>query len=196
MDTTFFGVIHSTFIGVGLAAACGFRVFVPMLVMGVAVRAGQLDLTEGWLWLGSWPALLAFSIASVAEIAGYYIPWVDNALDTVQTPAAVIAGIVATAASVSELHPLLQWSTAIIAGGGAAAAVQGTTVLVRGASTATTGGLGNFIVSTVELVMSFVMSVLAVVLPILAVVVMLTTGAWLTRRILRAKAKKMIATKT
>jgi hypothetical protein len=166
-----------------------------MLVMGIAVRAGQLELTEGWHWLGSWAALVAFSIASVVEIAAYYVPWVDNALDTIHTPAAVVAGIIATAACVSEMHPLLQWSTAIIAGGGAAAAVQGTTVLVRGTSTATTGGVGNVVVSTVELAMSFVMSVLAVVVPILAVIVVLTGGILVTRRILRMRAKRAVQAK-
>jgi hypothetical protein len=196
MDSTFFSIIHSVLIGVGLAASCGFRVFVPMLVMGVAVRAGHLDLAEGWQWLGSWPALLAFSIASVAEIAAYYLPWVDNALDTIHTPAAVVAGIVTTAACVSEMHPLLQWSTAIIAGGGVAAAVQGTTVMLRGASSATTGGLGNFLVSTGELVMSFVMSVLAVVLPILAAIILFTIAMLVVRRVMRIRAKKGLSAKT
>jgi hypothetical protein len=185
-----FGFIHSSLIGLGLAASCGFRVFVPMLVMSIAVRAGQLELTEGWNWLGSWPALTAFTVATVVEICGYYIPWVDNALDTIQTPAAVVAGIVATAACVSQMNPLLQWSTAIIAGGGIAAAVQTGTVLVRGASTATTGGLGNFMVATVELFMSFVMSVLAIVLPVLATVVLLVVGFFLVRRIWRIRNQR------
>ena len=196
MDTTVFGIIHSLLIGVGLAASCGFRVFVPMLVMGIAVRAGQLELSEGWQWLGSWSALTAFSVASLAEIAAYYIPWVDNALDAAHTPAAVVAGVVAAAACVSGMHPLLQWSTAIIAGGGIAGAVQGTTVLVRGTSTATTGGLGNFLVSTGELVMSFVMSVLAVVLPILAAIILFTIAMLVVRRVMRIRAKKGLSAKT
>jgi hypothetical protein len=196
MDSTFFGIVHSTLIGIGLAASCGFRVFVPMLVMGVAVRAGQLELSEGWQWLGSWPALTAFSVACVAEIGAYYIPWIDNALDTIHTPTAVVAGIIATAACVSNMHPLLQWSTAIIAGGGIAAAVQGTTVLLRGTSTATTGGLGNFVVSTGELVMSFIMSVLAVLLPILGAIVLFTIAVLVVRRVMRARAKKTMAVKT
>jgi hypothetical protein len=185
-----FAFIHSTLIGLGLAASCGFRVFVPMLVMSIAVRAGQLELTEGWNWLGSWPALTAFAVATVVEICGYYIPWVDNALDTIQTPAAVVAGIVATAACVSQMNPLLQWSTAIIAGGGIAAAVQTGTVLARGASTAATGGVANFVVATVELFMSVVMSVLAIVLPVLATVVLLVIGCFVARRIWRIRKQR------
>src|SRR5262249_16772323 len=139
MDTLF-GVITSFLIGIGLAASCGFRVFIPMLVMSLAVRAGFLQLSDGWHWMGSWPALIAFSVASVAEIVGFYIPWIDHLLDTVAIPAAVIAGTVATAACVADMHPLLKWSSAIIAGGGIAGAIQGSTGFVCGASTAAAGG--------------------------------------------------------
>src|SRR5262249_32810870 len=97
MDTLF-GIVTSFLIGIGMAASCGFRVFVPMLVMSLAVRAGLLHLSEGWHWMGSWPALVAFSVASVAEIIGFYIPWIDHLLDAVAVPAAVIAGTIATAA--------------------------------------------------------------------------------------------------
>jgi len=185
-----FAVIHSALIGLGLAASCGFRVFVPMLVMSIAVRAGQLELTEGWAWLGSWPAMTAFAVATVVEICGYYVPWVDNALDSLHTPAAVVAGIIATAACVSDMHPLLQWSTAIIAGGGLAAAVQTGTVLARGTSTAVTGGLFNFMLATLELLMSLVMSVLAIVLPVLATVVLLVVAFFLMRRIWRLQNER------
>jgi hypothetical protein len=187
---TLFGIIHSALIGIGLAASCGFRVFVPMLVMSIAVRAGQLELTEGWFWLGRWPAITAFAVATLAEIGGYYIPWIDNALDTVQTPAAVVAGIVATAACVSHMSPLLQWTTAIIAGGGIAGAIQAGTVLLRGASTATTGGAGNFVVATLELVTSFVMAILAVLVPVLAGLIVLVVGVFLVRGFLRARKRK------
>jgi hypothetical protein len=187
---TLFQFLHAALIGIGLAASCGFRVFVPMLVMSIAVRAGQIELSEGWAWLGSWPALAAFSVASIVELVAYYIPWVDNLLDTIQSPAAVIAGIIATAACVSEMNPLVQWSTAIIAGGGVAAVVQAATVFVRGTSTATTAGLGNWLVSTVELVMSFLMAVMAVVVPILAGLTFIAIGAYVVRRVMKARARK------
>ncbi|PYQ56518.1 MAG: DUF4126 domain-containing protein, partial [Acidobacteria bacterium] len=77
--------VLSILIGLGLAAACGFRVFVPLLIMSLASRAGvgHLALGPGFAWIGSTPALLSFAVATVLEIAGYYIPWVDNLLDTV-----------------------------------------------------------------------------------------------------------------
>jgi len=136
-------------IGIGLSAACGFRVFVPLLVMSIASLSGHLTLAPGFDWIGSYPALVTFSVATCLEIGGYYIPWVDHLLDTIATPAAIVAGTVITASMVSDMSPLLKWTLAAIAGGGAAGVVQGTTVLARGASTALTGGLGNPIFATI-----------------------------------------------
>jgi len=78
-------------IGIGLSAACGFRVFVPFLVMSIAAQAGYLQLANGWEWIGSTPAIIAFAVAAILEIVAYYVPWLDNLLDTVATPAAVVA---------------------------------------------------------------------------------------------------------
>lgn len=180
---TLLGVI----VGIGLAAACGFRVFAPLLVMSIAVHAGHLDLSEGWLWIGSWPALISFAVATVAEVAGYYLPWVDNLLDTIATPAAVIAGTMVTASCVSEMSPWLQWATAAIAGGGTAGVVQTGTVVVRGVSSATTAGLGNFVVSSLEFVCSLLMAVLAVLIPIMAMILVLVIVALAVRYIVRRK---------
>jgi len=137
-------------VGIGLSAACGFRVFVPLLVMSIAALSGHLTLAHGFEWIGSYPALVAFAVATCLEIAGYYIPWVDHLLDTVATPAAIIAGTLVSASLVADVSPLLRWALAIIAGGGAAGMVQATTVLTRGASSAGTAGLGNPLVATAE----------------------------------------------
>src|SRR5437764_9696014 len=116
-------------VGIGLSAACGFRVFVPLVIMSVAALTGHLTLARGFEWIGSYPALVAFAVATCLEIAGYYIPWVDHLLDTVATPAAIIAGTLVSASLVADVSPLLRWALAIIAGGGAAGMVQATTVL-------------------------------------------------------------------
>ena len=155
-------LLTSLFIGLGLSAACGFRVFVPPLVMSAASLSGQLTLGPEFAWIGTYPALIAFGVATVFEVGGYYIPWLDNLLDTIATPAAVVAGTVMTASMVSDMGPLLAWSVAIIGGGGVAGVVQGATVLIRGTSTATTAGLGNPGVSTGEAVGSVGLSVLAI----------------------------------
>jgi hypothetical protein len=117
--------------------------------------------------MGSTAGLIAFGTATVLEIAGYYIPWVDNLLDTLASPAAVIAGTLVTASMVAEMSPFLKWTLAVIAGGGVAGLVQGTTVLTRGASSATTGGLANPILATAELGGSLITSLLSLVVPVL-----------------------------
>ncbi|HEV7517086.1 MAG TPA: DUF4126 domain-containing protein [Thermoanaerobaculia bacterium] len=174
MDT-----LLSVMIGVGLAAACGFRVFVPLLVLSLAAQSGHMSLAHGFAWIGSAPATIAFAVATLVEIAGYYIPWVDHLLDTIAAPTAVVAGILVTASALGHTSPFLQWSLALLAGGGTAAVFQGLTTAARGVSTLTTGGLGNPIVSTVEAGGSALLSVLAIAVPpltVLALVLLLYFG--------------------
>jgi len=174
--------------GIGLSAACGFRVFVPLLVMSIASHSGHLALSPGFAWIGTWPALVAFSVATVAEIAGYYIPWVDHLLDVIAGPAAVAAGVIAMASSVAGVNPFLRWSLAIIAGGGTAATFQSLTSLARVASTATTAGLGNPVVSTIEAACATAFSVLAIAIPLVglaAVATLLALVYWPGRALLR-----------
>ena len=163
--------ILSLLVGMGLSAACGFRVFVPLLIVCLASRSGHLDLANGFEWMASDAALIAFAAATILEIAGYYIPWVDNLLDTAASPAAVVAGTLVTASLVSDMSPFLKWTLAAIAGGGIAGLVQGTTVLTRGASSAGTGGLANPILATAELGGSLFTSVLSLAMPWLVVLI-------------------------
>jgi hypothetical protein len=161
----------SILIGLGLAAACGFRVFVPLLVMSLASRAevGHLVLGGHFAWIGSTPALIAFSVATVLEIAGYYIPWVDNLLDTIATPTAIVAGILVTASAMTtDVSPFLKWTLAVLAGGGTTAVFQGITAMARHVSSFTTGGLGNPVLATAEAGSSALLAVLAITVPILA----------------------------
>ncbi len=154
-------------VGIGLSAACGFRVFVPLLVMNLASLSGQLHLSPGFSWIASYYATVAFGTATIIEVLGYYIPWLDHFLDTVATPAAIIAGTITTASMVTDLSPFLKWTLALIAGGGIAGLVQGTTVAFRGKSSVFTAGLGNPLVSTLELVGSITTALLAILVPIL-----------------------------
>ncbi len=172
-------------VGLGLAAACGFRVFVPLLVMSIAANAGHLELAYGFEWVGSPVALVALGMATALEIAAYYVPWLDNLLDTLATPAAVIAGTLAMAAQISDTSPFLQWSLAIIAGGGAAAVVQLGTTTVRAASTMLTGGLGNGAVSSGEAAGATLIAFLAVAVPVLAAALVLVTLFWAGKRLVR-----------
>src|SRR5947207_9549521 len=92
----------SVCLGIGLAAACGFRIFVPLLVTSLAAQTGHLTLAGGFQWIGTRPALVAFAVATVLEILAYYVPWIDNLLDVIAGPAAVTAGIVVTASVVTH----------------------------------------------------------------------------------------------
>lgn len=169
-------------IGIGLSAACGFRVFVPLLVMSLASILGWFEPMQGFEWLTMPSVCIALAIATVCEIAAYYIPWVDNALDTIATPAAMVAGTLTTmAVSSGEMSQFASWAAAIIVGGGTAGAVQMSTVTVRGVSTATTGGVANLLVSTVEWVGAVLLSVLSLLVPVLVVIVGIILAIWAVR---------------
>ena len=169
-------------IGLGLSAACGFRVFLPPLVAGIAAKAGYLNLAEGFQWLGSSPALIAFGVAATCEILAYYIPWVDNALDAIAGPAAVIAGTVLSASMVGDISPLSKWSLALIAGGGSAGLLHAATACLRGGSTLTTGGLSNPLLSTLEAGSAVTVSLLAILLPAAALFLALGVIAFAIRK--------------
>ena len=159
-------------VGVGLSAACGFRVFVPMLVVSAAAWSGWLPLAPGFEWLGTLPALITFAVATAAEVAGYYVPWVDNALDTVAGPAAMVAGTVLMASVITDMNPFLKWTLAFIAGGGTAATVQGMTTLARAGSSALSFGFLNPVLSTVELIGSAGLAILVIAVPLIGLLVL------------------------
>lgn len=155
-------------LGLGLAASSGFRVFVPLLAAGVAHHFGWLPAAPGFAWLGSWAAILALAAATVFEVLGYYLPVVDNVLDTLTTPAAVVAGALLMTSSLPHLDPALRWGLGIVVGGGTAGLVQGSTTLLRAGATATTGGLANPVLATLENVLAVGGTALALLLPLVA----------------------------
>ena len=180
--------ILSVLVGVALSATCGFRVFVPLLAVNIGTRAkdadGQplIELAPGFDWLSSDIAMMVFLVATIFEIGGYYIPWIDNLLDSVASPAAIVAGTLITASFITGMDPWLQWLLGLIAGGGAAAAVQATTVVTRASSSVTTGGLGNPVVSSVETTGAFLGSALSILAAPFAVgifVLLLGSGVWI-----------------
>lgn len=161
-------------IGLGLSASCGFRVFVPMLVASIAAKAGIFPLNEGFQWLAGWPAIFSFGTATIVEIFAYYIPVVDNLLDTITTPLAVGAGTLLLTSVLPIDSDFLKWVTGFIFGGGTAATIQGGTALTRLASTKLTAGAGNAFVATGEHAAAFGTSVLSLFIPfIIAVIVIL-----------------------
>lgn len=179
-------------IGIGLSAACGFRVFVPLLCTAIAVRSGHMTVSQEFMWMTTDTALLAFSIATFLEVAAYYVPWLDNALDSISAPAAVIAGTMVTAAMLGDMSPLLKWSLAIIAGGGVAGVIKAGTAALRGVSSVTTAGIANPIVSTGELAGSLATTGMAMTLPVVTlalVAFLLALSARFIMRVTRAASR-------
>jgi hypothetical protein len=181
-------------LGIGLAAATGLRLFLPMLIVSAAAYAGYLPLSENFAWLATPAALILLGVAAIVEILAYYIPGVDNLLDTLATPAAFVAGTVISAAVITDLPPMVKWAAAIIAGGGIAGLTQSVTTLVRAKSTVMTGTLGNPAVATAELGGSLIVSLLALIAPVvtaLAIIVLL----WLAIRWVRGLSRERRPTK-
>jgi hypothetical protein len=184
VDVGWSGAVLSLGVGIGLAAAAGLRVFLPLLVLGLASRFGALPLAGGFDWLATGPTLVVLGAATVFEIGAYYLPWIDNLLDLLAAPLAVMAGILLTAAVATDLPPEIRWGAAIIAGGGTAGIVQGLTSLTRLKSTALTAGAANPVLSTIELVGSFATSMLAIAFPVVALLVVVASVA-IVRRVAR-----------
>ena len=174
----------SIVLGIALAAATGFRIFLPMLIVSVAAYTGHLSLASNFAWLGTPAALIMLSVAAVAEILAYYIPVVDNLLDALATPAAFVAGAVVSAAVMTDVPPMVKWTAAVIAGGGIAGLTQGLTGMLRAHSTVLTGGLGNSVIATAELGGAFLITFLALAAPVAAIALVILF-MWLTIRLLR-----------
>jgi len=162
--------IFSILVGIGLAASVGFRIFVPLFALSLASYFNIIPLNENWQWVSSSSALIILGVATIVEVIAYFIPFLDNLLDTIAVPLAAIAGTAVMVATVSELDPTFTWALAIIAGGGTAAAIKGSTSTTRLASTTTTAGIGNPVISTVETGTSIVMSFLAIFIPVIAII--------------------------
>jgi hypothetical protein len=175
-------------LGIGLAAATGFRIFVPLLIAGIAARADFIPLNDSFAWLASTPALITLGTAAIFETLAYYIPGVDHVLDVIAGPAAVVAGVIASASVMTDMSPAAMWPLAIIAGGGAAGLTKGGSALVRANTGIATAGLGNPVVSTAETAAATGLSVLAILLPILCFLVVLAILVWSARRVMRFAA--------
>ncbi len=162
--------IISICLGIGLAASVGFRVFLPLFTLSLAAHFNLWQLNDSWQWVGSIPALVALGVATGVEIFAYFIPYIDNLLDSISVPLAALAGTAVMLSTVTELSPVITWALAIIAGGGTAAAISGSAGTARLTSTATTGGIANPIVATIETITATIMAIISIFLPVLAIV--------------------------
>lgn len=165
--------VISIFLGIGLAASVGFRVFLPLFALSLAAYFGFWDLNSSWEWMGSLTAVITLGVATTLEVFAYFIPWVDNLLDSIALPAAAFAGTAVMVATVADLDPLTTWSLAIIAGGGTATAIRGASASTRVVSTATTGGLGNPLVSVVETGTAATVTMASLLAPVIGIILVI-----------------------
>lgn len=184
--------VISIFLGIGLAASVGFRVFLPLFALSLAAYFGVIPLNESWQWVGSTTALITLGLATILEVFAYYIPLFDNLLDTIAVPLAAIAGTAVVVSTAANLDPVITWSLAIIAGGGTAAAIKGGAATTRATSTATTAGIANPIVSTIETGSATALSMFAIFLPIVAIIIVigLLLGIFYLFNKVRSKLKR------
>lgn len=194
----YFPYILSAFIGIGLAAASGFRVFLPMFAVSLASYMGWIPMNDHFMWLAGLPTLITTGIATIVEVLAYYIPYVDHLLDTISVPLATVAGSVLFASQFADLGTFPTWALALIAGGGTAAAISSGFAGTRAASTATTGGLGNSVVATTETAGAGIMTFLALAAPIIAVIIAiaLVVVVFIFGRKLWGKLKSSFTTET
>jgi hypothetical protein len=165
--------VISIFLGIGLAASVGFRVFLPLFALSLAAYFNVWELNDSWEWIGSLAAVITLGVAMLIEIFAYFIPWVDNILDSMAVPLAAIAGTAVMVSTVAGLDPMVTWALAIIAGGGTATAIKGAGATGRLASTATTGGVANPIISTVETGTAVAVSAASIFAPAIGVILVI-----------------------
>ncbi len=167
--------------GVGLAACAGLRAFLPLFVVGLSDRLFEgFQLSQSFQWLSSWPALIVFGAAVVTEIAGDKFPGIDNFLDTFQTFVKPVAGAMVMASVVTDWSPLYVTIASIIGGGSIAGLVHLTKAKLRLASSVTTVGAANPVLSAGEDVGAVAISVASLVAPffVAGVVVVAVSAAW------------------
>lgn len=185
-----FETISAVALGIGLAASTGFRVFIPLLVAGIASHFGVLPLGDNFAWMGSVPALITFGVAAVAEVLAYYIPFVDNLLDTIATPLSVGAGTLLMTSVFPADNEWMKWIMGFLVGGGAAATIQSGSALTRLMSSKFTAGAGNSVVSTGEGVAATGFSIMSLFMPVIVAVLLLVFVIVILRLAYRKLLKK------
>lgn len=182
--------ILSIFLGIGLAAAVGFRVFLPLFALSLASFTGLWELNPQWAWMGSMTAVITFGVATVAELFAYFIPWVDNILDSIALPLAALAGTAVVISTLSGMDPVVTWSLAIIAGGGTATAIKGAASGSRIVSTLSTGGVTNPAVSAIETAAAVTLTLASVLAPVLAAFLVILVLVFVLRLYRKLRPRK------
>ncbi|HEY5125618.1 MAG TPA: DUF4126 domain-containing protein [Ignavibacteria bacterium] len=183
----------SIILGICLASAAGFRIFIPLLLTNIASMTGYLKLANNYVWIGSVPALIIFSVAVIVELIGYYTPWVDNVLDGIASPLAIISGILLSGAVITDINPLIKWTLMIISGGGTSISFHLLTAKTRALSSLFTRGLANPIFSTFEAIVSIIITVISILIPIIGILLVIALSYILYSRYKKRKRRKELS---
>lgn len=176
--------VAATALGIALAACCGFRVFLPMLVAGLVSRFQLFHFSESFQWLATTPALICLGAATLLEIAAYYVPFIDNLLDTIAAPSAAIAGTLLATSVIPVDNEWMKWVIGIVAGGGGASLVSAGTGLLRLLSSKTTLGTGNAVVATGENTAALGGALLSFLVPVVMAILFLLLFIWVIKKLL------------
>lgn len=162
-------------LGLGLASATGLRTFLPLLMLALAAKFELFGvrLINQMEWIVSWPAIAALATAATAEFAGDKIPAVDHFLNAVGYVARPLAGAVAAGSVFWAVDPTAAAIAGVIVGAPAALAFNAAQTGARVTSTATTGGLGNPVVSFIEDLLAFLTVIVAFLAPIVIPIVLI-----------------------
>ena len=176
----FLGVL----LGLGLSASTGLNTFLPLLLLSAAARFHIAGVVLGtkFAWLTSDAAMITLIVACVVELIADKIPAVDHFLDSFGTVIRPLAGALASASVLTGVDPMVAGMVGLIVGAPTSLGLHTLKAGTRVASTATTFGCANPILSLIEDVLSFVMSVIAIVAPIVVPVVLLAFG-WLAWKV-------------
>ena len=187
MDTQF---LISIAAGICLSAACGLKIFVPPLAMGLASKTGLLTLPTQTEWLGTWPAITVLTFALLFEFIAFCIPVFGNFLDLIATPLAIVTGTLLMKSQIVELSPVVSWTLAIAGGGTASGIVQFVTAMIRAGTSAFTAGTSNIFFAIFELFTAVFIAILTLLAPLLCLAIVLILVLGLIRTLLN-RGKKL-----
>ncbi|MBK8995449.1 MAG: DUF4126 domain-containing protein [Myxococcales bacterium] len=177
------GLVTAVALGIGLAATAGLRAWLPLLLAGGLARLGVLELGEAFGFVSSTPALVLFGVATVAEIVADKVPAVDHALDVISTVVRPAAGALLAASALYQVKdPLVALVIGLCVGAPVALGPHAAKSALRAASSATTAGIANPLVSFVEDALAIGLFIAVVILPVISVAVLATVIWLLVRR--------------
>ncbi len=182
----------SVLAAIGLAGAAGLNAWLPLVAAAALQRLDLVDLAAPFDDLATNTGLAVIGALMLVDLVGDKIPAVDHALHAVGTLVAPASGA-ALFAGQTGIETDLPTIAAALAGAVLAGTVHLERATVRPASTATTAGAGNPVVSLAEDVASAALTAVAFVLPVLAalaVAVVVAGGAWLVLRLRRRLARR------